>query len=208
MSQSEPVAPIVSPSSEPGAARDALRTRIEAAERRIAERTLAVQAREAAEAAAGYARAHPVTVTLGVLVLGFVIGALTRPGRRFGQQVARGAAAGTSKAVTAVGGAAAAAASGLGSGVRRAATKPAARLGTALLDWAIAYAAALVEDALASARSGQDRIEEAGDAAISRARRLQRDGARLAAHTADASRSLIRRTRRKTSEALHDLKAR
>mgnify|MGYP001101366086 CR=1 FL=1 len=42
--------------------RDALRARIEAAERRNAERTVAVQAREAASAAVDYTRAHPLTV--------------------------------------------------------------------------------------------------------------------------------------------------
>ena len=44
--------------------RDALRARIEAAERRNADRTIADQAREAATAAVDYTRANPLTVIL------------------------------------------------------------------------------------------------------------------------------------------------
>ena len=58
----------------PATARDALRARIEAAERRNAERSLTDQARDAADAAIDYTRAHPLTVIGGALAFGLVIG--------------------------------------------------------------------------------------------------------------------------------------
>ena len=62
--------------------RDSLRARIEAAERRNAERSLADQARAAAEKASDFARANPLTVIGGALAVGLVIGLATRPGRK------------------------------------------------------------------------------------------------------------------------------
>ena len=80
-------------SSDPSTnARDELRAKIEASERRIAERTLADQAQEVAEAAVDYTRKNPLTVVAGAIALGVVIGAMTKPGRRAVQSAATGAA--------------------------------------------------------------------------------------------------------------------
>jgi ElaB/YqjD/DUF883 family membrane-anchored ribosome-binding protein len=68
--------------------RDALRERIEQGEARLAERDLARVAGDAAKAAGDFVRAHPVATIAGVAVLGIMIGAMTRPGRRLGNRAA------------------------------------------------------------------------------------------------------------------------
>jgi len=62
--------------------RDELRAKIEASERRIQERTMADDARDAAVAARDYTRAHPLTVIGGAIGIGILIGLATPPGRR------------------------------------------------------------------------------------------------------------------------------
>ncbi|MEP2235292.1 MAG: hypothetical protein ABJM58_04865 [Alteripontixanthobacter sp.] len=64
------------------ARRDELREKIEAAEARNEERSLADYAREAQETATGFVKDHPLTTIFGVAALGLIIGALTPPGRR------------------------------------------------------------------------------------------------------------------------------
>ena len=184
--------------------RDSLRARIDAAERRNAERTLADDARAAAAAAVDYTKAHPLTVLAGALALGLVIGALTRPGRRIMGQVATGAASTVSGATGAVGGAV----GGAASGVRRAAARPTSRMGTALGDWVVAYGARIVEEALDAARAGQDRIEDLGEEAGARAQRIGRDAAAAAANAADSTRTLAGNTRRKAAAAVREFRAR
>ncbi|ABC63235.1 hypothetical protein [Erythrobacter litoralis] len=68
--------------------RDELRERIEAGEKRAEERSLADSAREAGELATEFVKAHPVATVAGVAVLGIVIGAMTKPGRRLGSRAA------------------------------------------------------------------------------------------------------------------------
>lgn len=68
--------------------RDALRQRIEDGEARLAERDFARSASGAAKAAGDFVRAHPVATVAGVAVLGILIGAMTRPGRRLGNRAA------------------------------------------------------------------------------------------------------------------------
>ena len=68
--------------------RDALRQRIEEGEARLAERDFAAAAQEATEAAKEFVRAHPVATVAGVAVIGILIGAMTRPGRRLGSRAA------------------------------------------------------------------------------------------------------------------------
>ncbi len=91
--------PNLTPSLE-DAKRDALRARIEAGERRIAERTLVDDARDAAQAAADYTRANPGKVVAGALVLGLIIGLLTPPGRRAAARAAARVSDGASKAAS------------------------------------------------------------------------------------------------------------
>ncbi|MFA6219900.1 MAG: hypothetical protein WC692_09010 [Erythrobacter sp.] len=66
--------------------REALRARIEAAQQRNAERTLADQARDAADSAIAFTRKHPLAVVGGVVLAGFAIGAMTRSGRKLGRR--------------------------------------------------------------------------------------------------------------------------
>ncbi|MEX0342722.1 MAG: hypothetical protein AB3N06_09050 [Erythrobacter sp.] len=66
--------------------REQLRARIEAGEQRNEERSLADQAKDAADSALEFTRKHPLAVVGGVLVVGLAIGAMTRPGRRLGRR--------------------------------------------------------------------------------------------------------------------------
>lgn len=138
--------------------RDSLRARIEAAERRNAERSLADQARAAAQAASDYTRAHPLTVVGGALAVGLLLGLATRPGRRI-----------AARAVGAAGSAASGAASNAASGVKDLAARGGSRIGALLGEAALAYGMQLIEDMLETGRAGQERIgaiaEDAGTAA-------------------------------------------
>ncbi len=67
------------------AKRDELRAKIEAGEQRNAERTIADQARDAADTAGAFVKEHPLATLAGVAVIGLAIGAMTKPGRRAGR---------------------------------------------------------------------------------------------------------------------------
>jgi hypothetical protein len=140
--------------------RDSLRARIEAAERRNAEKSLADNARAAAQAAVDYTRAHPLTVIGGALAVGLAVGLMTRPGRR---AVLR-AATGTGEAVSGV-------AASATSGVKKLAVSGGSRLGTMLGEAAVAYVMTLIDDAIDAARDGQGRAAELGEAASTKARK-------------------------------------
>lgn len=142
--------------------RDALRARIEAAERRNAERTLAVQAREAATAAVDYTRAHPLTVIGGALAVGLAIGLLTRPGRQLAHRVATGAG----EAVSGVKNSAT-------SGVKRVAVRSGTQLGTLIGEAVMGYVMTMIDDALETARTGQERAADFGDAAGDKVRKAR-----------------------------------
>ncbi|MEL6738112.1 MAG: hypothetical protein AAFY19_11925 [Pseudomonadota bacterium] len=174
--------------------RDELRAKIEARERRIAARTLADEARDAAQSATAYAKEHPLQVVGGAIVLGLVIGALTKPGRR----AAVGAATGTANAV---GGAA----SGAAKTVGKAAKKRGSAIGALLSDAVIAYAIKLIDEALNGARAGQDKLEDLGDAANAKAREVSRDAGYVAGTAADKTRAAGQRTRRRATRAVRDL---
>lgn len=62
--------------------RDALREKIEAAEKRHEERSLQVVAKEAAENATTFVKKHPFATVGGAIAVGLAIGAMTKPGRR------------------------------------------------------------------------------------------------------------------------------
>lgn len=68
--------------------RDALRQRIEEGEARLAERDLVAAAKEAGTAAKEFVQAHPAATIAGVAVLGIIIGAMTKPGRKLGGRAA------------------------------------------------------------------------------------------------------------------------
>ena len=66
--------------------REALRTKIDAGEVRNSQRSFAEQAREAADDALDYVKAHPLKSVAAVTVAALLIGAMTRPGRRAGRK--------------------------------------------------------------------------------------------------------------------------
>ena len=177
--------------------RDALRAKIEARERRIAERTLADEARAAAGAATEYVKANPLTVVGGAIALGLIIGLMTKPGRR----AAASAATGTANAV---GGVASAAAGSVGN----AAKKRGSAIATLFADAVVAYGIKLIDDAMDRARAGQDAMEDLGDAATAKARSAKRDAEYAAGTAADKTRAMGQRTRRRAARAVRDLKDR
>lgn len=175
--------------------RDSLRARIEAAERRNADRSLADSAREAAKAAADYTRANPLTVIGGALAVGLVIGLLTRPGRRVARRV-----------VSSASGAVSGAASSATSGVKGVAARGGSRIGLMLGEAAVAYIMTLVDDALETARARQDRAGEIGDAAGEQVRKLGAGAADAVESAAATSRNLVRKSRSAAERVVRDLK--
>lgn len=174
--------------------RDELRARIEASERRIAQRTLADQAQEAAEAAVEYTRKNPLTVVAGAVAVGLVVGAMTSPGRRVVRTAATGAA-------SAVGGTVSGAAKGVGD----AAKKRGSAIGALVTDAVVAYGIKLIDEALDGARAGQDKFEDISDSATAKARELRRDAAYYAGTASDKGRAVTQRTRRRAERAVRDL---
>jgi ElaB/YqjD/DUF883 family membrane-anchored ribosome-binding protein len=173
--------------------RDALRAKIEASERRNAERTLTEQAREAAEAATEYTRAHPLTVIGGAVAIGLLVGLATRPGRRV-----------ATRAAGAVGTAASGAASSAAAGVKGVAARGGTQLGTLIGDAALAWIMKLVDELLETARAGQDKVEDLGDDAGSAARRVRRDATQVVEAATDSARHTARKARRKATRAVRD----
>lgn len=164
--------------------RDALRARIEAAERRNAERSLGDQARAAADAAIDYTRANPLTVVGGAVAFGLVLGLLTRPGRRV-----------AGKALHSAGDAISGAASSASSGVRSLTARGGSRLGTMIGEAAVAYAMSVIDDVLDAAREGKERAEDLGQAAGSQAKKLGAEASDAAGSAADSTRAIARKTR-------------
>ena len=132
--------------------RDALRAKIEASERRLANRTLADDTKEAAGAATKYVKENPMTVLGGAIVIGVVIGLMTTPGRRAAASAAKGGA-------NAVGGAASGAARKVGT----AAKSQTSKFGTLLADAMVAYGIKLIDNALDSAKIGKEKAESDED---------------------------------------------
>jgi ElaB/YqjD/DUF883 family membrane-anchored ribosome-binding protein len=178
-------------------ARDELRAKIEARERRIAERTLADEARDAAEAATNYVRENPLKVVGGAIALGIVIGLMTKPGRRAAARAATGTASAVSNA-----------ASGTATTVSNAAKKRGAALGTLIADAVVAYGIKLIDQALDGVQAGKDKLEDVGDAASAKARDVKRDAGYVAGKASDKTRTVTQRTRRRAARAVRDLKGR
>lgn len=174
--------------------RDELRAKIEASQRRIAERTLADQAKEAADAALDYTKKNPLTVIGGAVAVGLVIGAMTPPGRRVVKSAATGAAGAVSDA-----------ASGTARAAKGVSTKSATRFGSLIADAIVAYGMKMIDNALDGARAGQDAVEDLSDSASSKARALRREAGYMAGSAADKTRTATRRTRRRAERAVRDL---
>lgn len=172
--------------------RDALRARIEAAERRNAERSLADQARETAAAAADYTRAHPLTVIGGAVVAGVAIGLLTRPGRRLAGRAYHTAEEAISDA-----------ASTASSGVRRVTKRGGSRIGEMIGEAVMGYVMAALDELLEAARAGQERAEDLGEAAGKEARKLTAS----AGQAADGTRDLVRKTADIAAGVVRDIRS-
>lgn len=170
-----------------GPTRDSLRARIEAAERRNAERNLADQAREAAAAATDYARAHPLAVVGGALALGLVIGLATRPGRKV-----------AARAAGAVGAAASGAASSASSGVKDIAARGGSKLGALIGNALMAYAMQVIEEVLDGTRAGQEKFGDLSDAAGDKARTVTDTARKAVSETTRKAASAARRVASKT----------
>ena len=177
--------------------RDELRAKIEASERRIAERTLADQAKEAADAATNFVKERPLTVLGGAIAVGLLVGLATKPGRR----AARSAATGTVNAVNS-------AARSTAKAARNASTQQVTRFGNLISDAIIAYGVKLIDDLLDTARTGQDKLEDIGDSATAKARELRRDTEYYAGSAVDKGRHVTRRTRRRAERAMRGIKDR
>lgn len=177
--------------------RDALRAKIEASERRIAERTLADQASDAAGTATQYVKDNPFTILGGAIAVGLIIGVLSKPGRRAASTAAKGAA-------DAVSGAASGAAKSVGGAAR----KRGSAFGTLLADAIVAYGIKLIDDALDGARTGRDKLEDLSDETSIKARGAKREGEYLAGSVADKSLAVTKRTRRRAVRAVRDIKDR
>ena len=175
-------------------ARDELRAKIEARERRIAERTLADEARDVASAATQYAKDNPLQVVGGAIVLGLVFGLMTQPGRRAAGNAARGTA-------DAVGGAATSAAKTVGAATKTQSDK----FRDLLADALVAYGMKLIDELLGGARLGKEKAEDLSDAASAKVREVKRDAQYAAGSAADKTRTMSQRTRRRAKRAVRDL---
>ena len=176
--------------------RDELRAKIEASERRIAERTLADQAKEAADSAVEYTRKHPLTVIGGAIGLGLLIGLATPPGRR----AARSAAARTADVFDS--------AAGRTADFAREAPAEVSRVGNLVSNAILAFGMKLIDSATNTAQAGQDAFEDLSASAADRAREIRRDVAYKAGSATDKGMSVTRRTRRKAERAARDIKGR
>lgn len=171
--------------------RDSLRAKIEAAERRNAERTLADDAREAAQAAADYTRAHPLTVIGGALAAGLVIGLLTRPGRRVARRMVNSASG---------------AASSASSSVKGITNRGGSRIGTMFGEALIAYIMTVADEVMETARTGQEKAAQLGDAAGAQTRKFKTGAVDAADSAAANSRNFARKTRDQTERVVKDLR--
>lgn len=174
--------------------RDELRARIEASERRIAERTLTEQAQEAAIAASDFAKRNPLTVIGGAIAIGLIIGAMTAPGRRVASSAVKAASSG-----------AAGLTSGAAKGVSSAVKNRGSALGSLMADAAIAYGIKLIDEAMDGARAGKDAAEDIGDSAAAKARAVRRDAVYVAGSASDKGRATAQKTRRRAARAVRDL---
>jgi len=77
-----------------------------------------------------------------------------------------------------------------------------------LTDAAIAYGVKLIDQATDAARTGQDRIEDLSDDLTDKARATKRDATHMVGTASDKARSTVRRTSRKASRTLRDLRSR
>ena len=185
--------------------RDALRQKIEASERRIAERTLGEQAKEAVDAAVDYTRANPIKVIAGAVAVGIAIGLMTQPGRRVASRAASSAADAATQAANKVSDAAESAASAAKDTVASATRNRTDALWAVIADRILDQATDLIDDLLGATTAGKDALEDLGDSAASKARTLRREASFMAGTAADKGRTASQRTKRRATRAVRDL---
>ncbi len=177
--------------------RDELRAKIEASERRNAQRTLASDAREAASAAGDFIKKHPGVAIGGAVATGLAIGMMTKPGRRAAKKAAKGVATGVKKG-----------ADGVKSASISGAKKRSGQIMSLLGDAIVAYGIKAIDSALDTAQSGQDTIEDLSDAGTAKARELRRDARHAVGTAGDRTKAISRRASRRASRTVRDLKGR
>lgn len=187
------------------AKRDDLRQKIEANERRIAERTLGEQAKETVDAAVDYTRANPLKVIGGAVAVGLTIGLMTQPGKRLAGKAAVSAASAATGAATKVGGAASNAAGAAAETVKTAAMDRTNVVWAMVSDALVGYAIKMIDDALGGTNAAKDSLEDLGDSAAAKARSLRREATYLAGSAADKGRAATRKTKRRAERAVRDL---
>jgi len=176
--------------------RDALRAKIEASERRIAERSFSDQAKDAAVSAKDYTKQNPAIVIGGAVAIGLLIGLLSRPGRRAAQRAAIGTVGIAETATTET------------KHAGRLAADNTSRLGDYIGDALVALGVKLMDGAVDGARAGQDAFEDLGDSASRKARSLRRDADYFTGTTADNARHTTVRARRRANRAMRNIKGR
>ena len=177
--------------------RDELRAKIEASERRNAQRTIADDAREAASAAGEFIKKHPGAAIGGAVATGVAIGLMTKPGRRAAGNAAKGIASGAKKGAESVKNVSISSAK-----------KRSGQVMSLIGDAVIAYGIKAIDQALDTAQRGQDTLEDVGDAGMAKARELRREATHAIGTTSDQTKTVTRKARRRAGRAVRDLKNR
>jgi hypothetical protein len=158
--------------------RDALKERIETGRQRLAERDLAATAKKAADDAIEFTKEHPIAVVAGAIGVGLLIGAMTKPGRAAGKQVAQRS------------------------------TMAASIAKEAALAFGLAAFDRMNQAASDAKQSSTDRLEDVTDTLSTKARAVKRDAAYKAEVANDAVKTATRRASRKSGRTIRDAKAR
>ena len=159
--------------------REELREKIAAGEARQAERSLGDYARDARDNATGFVREHPIAVVGAALAVGVVLAAIIPgPGRRLSQRVGKKV------------------------GSR------AASLAAIAAELGIAYGTSLMSAAGSAAQTGQDKLEDFGEAIGDCARTVRRETSHRVAKVSDSASSIKRDTAKKAGRAIRDLRGR
>lgn len=152
--------------------REELRDKIEAAEARQAERSLADQAREARDNAVGFVREHPLGTVSAALAFGILVAAIVPgPGRRLRKRV--------------------------GTKV----SNRAAPLAAMVAEMGLAYASSVGDFAANAVRTGQNALEDVGDSIGQTTRNVGRGLSHHADRVTDNATSVGRKVQAATERA-------
>ena len=159
--------------------REELRNKIQAAEKRQAERSLADQARDVRDTALGFVRDHPIGTVGAALAFGVLLAAIIPgPGRRLTKRV----------------------------GTR--VSNRAAPLAALAAEMGLAYASSLGDFAANAVRTSQDTLEDIGESLGNTTRDVRRAVTHRAAETTDGAASLSRKVKKTAGAASRKVRAR